>query len=67
MIVLALAAIGPRLMLTFEVALGPQVTHAEAKHRQFVQTRADVPVERQELRQPVQLPIQPIPVALRRV
>lgn len=62
-----LAGISPRLALTTEVALDSQVSHAEAKDRQFVQTSADVLRKGQELRQPVQLPVQPIPVALRRV
>lgn len=53
-----------RPILTFEVALDPQVTHAEAQHRQLVQTRAHLPQEGQEVGQPVQLAVQPIPVAL---
>lgn len=53
-----------RPVLTSEVALDPQVSHAEAKDRQFVQTRANLLVEGQEVGQSVQLPVQPIPVAL---
>lgn len=55
------------ILLTAEVALDSQVSHAEAKDRQLVQTRADVLRKGQQVRQPVQLPVQPIPVALRRV
>lgn len=53
--------------LTGEVALDPQVAHAEPKDGQLVQARADVVAEGQQVRQSVQLHVQPIPVALRRV
>lgn len=53
--------------LTCEVALDPQVAHAEPKDRQLVQAGANVVTEGQQVRQPVQLHVQPIPVALRRV
>lgn len=55
------------ILLTAEVVLDSQVSHAEAKDRQLVQTRTDVLRKGQQVRQPVQLPVQPIPVALRRV
>lgn len=61
------AGIWPRLALTIEVALDSQVSHAEAEHREFVQTGANLLGKRQELRQPVQLAVQPIPVAFGRV
>lgn len=51
-------------LLTFEVALDPQVSHAETEDGQLVQTGADVLGERQKVRQAVQLPVQPIPVSL---
>lgn len=53
--------------LTSEVALDPQVAHAEAKDGQLVQARANIVIEGQQVRQPVQLHVQPIPVALRGV
>ena len=53
--------------LTFKVALGLQVSHTKAKDWQFVQTRATILREGQEVREAVQLPIQPIPVPLWRV
>lgn len=53
--------------LTCEVALDPQVAHAEPKDRQLVQAGANVVAKGQQVRQPVQLHVQPIPVALRRV
>lgn len=53
--------------LTTAVAFDPQVSHAQAKDGQFVQTRANLLRERQEVCQPLQLSIQTIPVALRRV
>lgn len=53
--------------LTGEVALDPQVAHAEPKDGQLVQAGANVIGEGQQVRQSVQLHVQPIPVALRRV
>lgn len=53
--------------LTVEVALDPQVSNTEAKDRQLVQAGAGLLGERQQVGQPVQLAVQPIPVALRRV
>lgn len=50
--------------LTGEVALDPQVAHAEPQDGQLVQARANVVAEGQQVRQPVQLHVQPIPVAL---
>lgn len=56
-----------QLFITSEVALYPQVSHAEAKDWQFVQAGANIFGKRQQVRQPVQLPIQPIPVSLWRI
>lgn len=49
---------------TFEVALDPQVPHAEAEDRQLVQPGAHLLWKGQEVHEPVELPIQPVPVAL---
>lgn len=53
------------LILTTAVALDPQVSHAQAEDGQFVQAGANLLRERQECCQPLQLSIQPVPVALR--
>lgn len=55
------------LILTTAVVLDPQVSHAQAEDGQLVQTGANLLGEGQQLRQPLQLPVQPVPVALRRV
>ena len=54
-------------LLTFEEALDSQVAHAKSEHGQFVQARTDVLGEGQQIGQAIQLPVQPIPVALGRV
>lgn len=51
--------------LTTAVAFDPQVSHAQSKDGEFVQTGANLLRKRQEFCQPLQLSIQPIPVALR--
>lgn len=55
------------LVFTFEEALHPQISHAETEDWQFVQARAHLLRKRQQVHQPVKLPVQPIPVALWRV
>lgn len=52
-------------ILTAAVALDPQVSHAQAEDGQLVQTGANLLGEGQEFCQPLQLSIQPVPVALR--
>lgn len=54
-------------LLTFKEVFDAQVPHAEAQDGQLVEPGAHVLGERQQVHQPVQLPVQPIPVALRRV
>lgn len=56
-----------RRRLTAAVAFDPQVSHTQAEDGQLVQTRADLLRERQQVRQPLQLSIQTVPVALGRV
>lgn len=53
--------------LTAEEALGAQVAGAEAQHRQLVQPGHHLLREGQQPGQPLQLPVQPLPVPLRRV
>lgn len=50
-------------LLTFKEAFDPQISHAESKDWQFVQSRSHILGKGQEVHQPIQLPIQPIPVA----
>lgn len=52
---------------TLEAALGLQVAHTEAKHRQLVQAAPDLLGERQQTGQVIQLHVQAVPVAFGRV
>lgn len=53
--------------LTLEAALGLQVAHTEAEHRQLVQAAPDLLGERQQAGQVIQLHVQAVAVAFGRV
>lgn len=52
---------------TLEAALGLQVAHTEAKHRQLVQAAPDLLGERQQTGQMLQLHVQAVSVAFGRI
>lgn len=57
----------PQLGLTIVVAFDSQVPDAESENWELVQTSANIVGEGQQVCEPIQFPVQPIPVALWRI